>query len=126
MRTSQIFKQLGILDTATNLTAGHPRNAAKNNPKTAVMTAEEDNEPTEKTLEHTPTVSVLSKQQAFQLLNSGRKQAKRSKGATPRPKSALEDSLHGKFVNLGDLLLPVPAKGEFDVKKIKSSLYFFS
>ena len=37
-----------------------------------------------------------------------------------------DSSLEGKFVNLVDLLLPVPIKGEFDVNKIKSSLYFFS
>ncbi|KAI0063332.1 DNA/RNA polymerase [Artomyces pyxidatus] len=34
--------------------------------------------------------------------------------------------LKGKFVNLTDLLPPLPPKGEFDVNKIKSSLYFFS
>jgi hypothetical protein len=40
-----------------------------------------------------------------------------------------DSSLEGKFVNLVDLLLPVPIKGKFDVNysnKIKSSLYFFS
>ena len=39
-----------------------------------------------------------------------------------------DSSLEGKFVNLVDLFLPVPIKGEFDVNKIKSSLYlnFFS
>ena len=32
----------------------------------------------------------------------------------------------GKFVNLVDILPPLPAKGQFDVKTIKQSLYFFS
>lgn len=32
----------------------------------------------------------------------------------------------GKFVELLDLLPPVPQKGDFDVKTIKRSLYFFS
>jgi DNA-directed RNA polymerase len=32
----------------------------------------------------------------------------------------------GKFVNLTDLLPPVPAKGNFKVEAIKSSQYFFS
>lgn len=32
----------------------------------------------------------------------------------------------GKFVDLTALLPPLPKKGEFDVSKIKSSLYFFS
>lgn len=44
------------------------------------------------------------------------------KGGAPAP----EDEFHGKFVDLVDLLPPVPVKGEFDVTKIKSSLYFFS
>jgi DNA-directed RNA polymerase len=45
----------------------------------------------------------------------------------PEAEAESEDSsLEGKFVDLVDLLLPVPIKGEFDVNKIKSSLYFFS
>ena len=32
----------------------------------------------------------------------------------------------GKFVNLTDLLPPVPAKGDFKVEAIKGSQYFFS
>lgn len=32
----------------------------------------------------------------------------------------------GKFVNLTDLLPPVPAKGNFKVEAIKGSQYFFS
>lgn len=35
-------------------------------------------------------------------------------------------SFEGKFVDLTTLLPPLPKKGEFDVSKIKSSLYFFS
>lgn len=35
-------------------------------------------------------------------------------------------SFEGKFVDLTALLPPLPKKGEFDVSKIKSSLYFFS
>lgn len=34
--------------------------------------------------------------------------------------------LAGKFVNLTDLLPPVPAKGNFKVEAIKGSQYFFS
>ena len=37
-----------------------------------------------------------------------------------------DSSLEGnKFVNLVDLLLPVPIKGENDMNKIKSSPYFY-
>ena len=89
---------------------------------------EEDEGPTEETPDRPPpTVSLLSKEQAMKLLNPGRGQAARAKGAgAQRAKSALESSLEGKFVDLVDLLPPVPTKGEFDVNKIKSSLYFFS
>lgn len=34
--------------------------------------------------------------------------------------------LAGKFVNLTDLLPPLPAKGNFKVEAIKGSQYFFS
>lgn len=89
-----------------------------------------------------PTVSVVSKEQAMQLLKPGRAAGNRKRSRS-RSKSkeagngdlkseaeaetGTEDSsLEGKFVDLVDLLLPVPIKGEFDVNKIKSSLYFFS
>jgi DNA-directed RNA polymerase len=120
--TSPILKQLGVLNAASDISA---RNTAKNDSETAVVTAEKDEEPKEKTLERPPTVAVLTKEQALQLLKPGREQAKRSK-LMGRPPLLPEESLAGKFVNLVDLLPPVPAKGEFDVNKIKSSLYFFS
>lgn len=88
---------------------------------------EENEEPVEKTLDRPPTVSLVSKEQIVQLLKPVRGQAKRVKGVVaPEDKSAPEDSLEGKFVDLVDLLPVVPSKGEFDVNKIKSSLYFFS
>lgn len=34
--------------------------------------------------------------------------------------------LMGKFVNMTDLLPPLPQKGEFNVERIKKSQYFFS
>ncbi|EJU00189.1 DNA/RNA polymerase [Dacryopinax primogenitus] len=34
--------------------------------------------------------------------------------------------LKTRFVNLIDIIPPVPSKGEFDIQKIKDSLYFFS
>ena len=83
-----------------------------------------------------PVVSVVSKEQAMQLLKPGplvtasRRQKSRSKldgEADNEAETETEDpSLEGKFVNLVDILLPLPSKGEFDVNKIKSSLYFFS
>jgi len=107
------------------------------------------------------TVSVVSKEQAMQLLKPDQAAATRKRsgskstsatatatvtttptheGADGNSKSSIvppeaeaetgakvgHSSLEGKFVNLVDLLLPVPSKGEFDVNKIKSSLYFFS
>ena len=33
---------------------------------------------------------------------------------------------YGNYVKLSDILPPVPSKGDFDVKTIKKSLYFFS
>jgi DNA-directed RNA polymerase len=92
-----------------------------------VVTTDEGEEPVEKTLDHPPTVSLVSKEQAVNLLNPLSKQANRVKGAlAPEDKSTSEDSLEGKFVDIVDLMPPVPSKGEFDVNKIKSSLYFFS
>ena len=125
--TSQILKQLGILDIATDIAASR---RSKTTAETASGTAAvmtEDEEPVDKTLDRPPTVSVVSKEQAVKLLKPVRRQAKRVEGVVaPENKFSPEDSLEGKFVDLVDLLPLVPSKGEFDVHKIKSSLYFFS
>lgn len=126
MGTSQILKQLGILDTA-DMTSRRSRNTTKTAPETTTVTLEKDGEPTEETPDSPSTVSLLSKEQVMKLLKPGPGQPTRAKGAVAQQtKSVLKTSLEGKFVDLIDLLPPVPTKGEFDVKKIKSSLYFFS
>lgn len=108
------------------MTSRRSKNTAETAPETAT-TPEEDGGPTEQTPDRPPTVSLLSKEQVMKLLNPACGQATRAKGAgAQQAKSALEKSLEGKFVDLADLLPPVPTKGEFDVNKIKSSLYFFS
>ena len=97
--------------------SSRPNKAAAEPSVEKADTAEEEDEPLT-ALQGPPKVSVLSKEQAVDLLKPGRGGRNSSKGA--------EDSLEGKFVDLVDLLPPVPVKGEFDVTKIKSSLYFFS
>jgi DNA-directed RNA polymerase, mitochondrial len=126
--TSQILRHLGIFGTATDIAASRrPKATAETASGTAAMTMDEHKEPVEKTLDHPPTVSLVSKEQAVKLLKPVRGGAKRVKGAVaPEGKSAPEDSLEGKFVDIVDLIPSVPSKGEFDVNKIKSSLYFFS
>ena len=37
-----------------------------------------------------------------------------------------DDAAEHRFVNVVDILPPLPQKGTFDVTKIKNSLYFFS
>lgn len=125
--TSQILRHLGIFGTATNIAASRrPKTTAETASGTAAMTMDEDEEPVEKAPDHPPTVSVVSKEQVVKLLKPVRG-AQRVKGAVaPEGKSAPEDSLEGKFVDIVDLIPSVPLKGEFDVNKIKSSLYFFS
>ncbi|KAF8269611.1 DNA/RNA polymerase [Lactarius quietus] len=113
LKTSQLLKQLGIIDTATGITSRHPRSAleavvepSSETSADAVIrsaSAEEDEEPTE--------------------MVDSRGQRRNKTATTP---GQPEDSLEGKFVDLVDLFPPVPVKGEFDVNKIKSSLYFFS
>ena len=118
-----MLKNLSVLNVATD------REAAKSddngNPEPAVVEmAEKDDAPTtEKKPERPSTVSVVSRDQALLLLKPGR-----GKGKKPRamPAQSKDTLLEGKFVNVVDLLLPRPARGEFDVNKIKSSLYFFS
>ena len=120
-----MLQQLDVFEDATDTVA---LNTAKddddNNSEAAVVEmSEKDREPTtEKTPEDPPTVTVLSREQALRILKPGRKGRKQRRTSSQDK----EDSLQGKFVNLVDLLRPVPAKGEFDVNKIKSSLYFFS
>ncbi|KAH9056429.1 DNA/RNA polymerase [Lactarius vividus] len=137
LKTSQILKQLGILDTATNISSRRSKNTIDAVPElatettdAAIQTAEEDEEPAE-IVERPPTVSVLSKEQVVMLLKPVHGVARRGRGkassaTTKAGPPATEDSLEGKFVDLVDLLPLVPVKGEFDVNKIKSSLYFFS
>jgi DNA-directed RNA polymerase len=109
------------------MTSRRSRNTTKTAPETTTVTLEKDGEPTEETPDSPSTVSLLSKEQVMKLLKPGPGQPTRAKGAVAQQtKSVLKTSLEGKFVDLIDLLPPVPTKGEFDVKKIKSSLYFFS
>jgi DNA-directed RNA polymerase len=137
LKTSQILKQLGILDTATDISTRRPKNAAEavleptlaTKTVDAVVQAAEEDEELAEMVERPPVVSVLSKEQAVKLLKPVRGQARRIKknaSSVTQDQPAPEDSLEGKFVDLVDLLPPVPVKGEFDVNKIKSSLYFFS
>lgn len=111
------------------MTARRPQNTAEPASEIASVTIEEDEEPMDKAQAQDcpPTVSVLSKEQVVKLLKPSRGGQRRvSRGAAQESKPVSEDSLEGKFVDLVGLLPPVPTKGEFDVNKIKSSLYFFS
>ncbi|KAI0052454.1 DNA/RNA polymerase [Auriscalpium vulgare] len=54
------------------------------------------------------------------------KQGAKSEARRRTKEEVEEEALQGKFVNLVDLLPPLPKKGEFDVNKIQSSVYFFS
>lgn len=70
----------------------------------------------------------------------GEEKPKKKKRGTKRGKSKLvlpkhiqeivegtsEEAADYKFVDLVDLIPPLPQKGSFDVKTIKQSLYFFS
>ena len=133
LKTSQILVQLGIVDTAAGMSSRRSKKAAEAvlEPPTdeAIQPpTEEDEELPEVVVDRPPTVSVLSKEQAVKLLKPAtRGGAKRGKGATTQGQpAASEAELAGMFVDLVELLPPVPVKGEFDVNKIKSSLYFFS
>ena len=161
LRTSQILKQLGILDTAIDIGSRQAKNTIEPDfgPTSATeatdeatqttsategadevtrttsateaadevtQTTEEDKEPA-KIEERPPTVSVLSKEEALNLLKPVCGPGRPRKGsATTQDQPSLEDLLESKFVDVGELLPPVPKKGEFDVNKIKKSLYFFS
>ena len=124
-----MLKQLGVLDTVTEMTARRAKNTAETASEMASVTIEEHEEPMKKgqARDCPPTVSLLSKEQVVKLLKPSRGGQGRAHGAAAlQGKSGFEDSLEGKFVDLVGLLPPVPTKGEFDVNKIKSSLYFFS
>jgi DNA-directed RNA polymerase len=156
-----MLKQLSILNAATDPKSPRTtKNTARDSSETtAAVTAttgeekeagaENENDAVldERATSPSPTVSVVSKEQALELLIPTRHEQaaatrKRSRSGSKSTPVATADGngnaeaetetesgdpcLEGKFVNLVDLLLPVPIKGEFDVNKIKSSLYFFS
>jgi DNA-directed RNA polymerase len=138
-----MIKHLGVFNTATDLKSRRTKNTApdlETAAVTATTAAGEKGEAEEAVLESaaSPAVSVVSKEQAMQLLVPGHHELatatrKRSRSTMSESQIAAgagagaeDPALVGKFVDLVDLLLPVPSKGEFDVNKIKSSLYFFS
>ena len=166
-----MLKQLGLLTGRKSRRTKNTNPVSETAAVTATATAEEEaaavendcnkSKEEEAALESAApqTVSVVSKEQAMQLLKPDQAAATRKRSGskstsaaatvttTPTHEGADGDlkssvvppeaeaetgakvgdaSLEGKFVNLVDLLLPVPSKGEFDVNKIKSSLYFFS
>ncbi|KAG8799771.1 DNA-directed RNA polymerase [Serendipita sp. 399] len=45
---------------------------------------------------------------------------------TSSEKQEIEDKLRDRFVNLLDVLPPIPEKGKFNIEVIKDSQYFFS
>ena len=49
-----------------------------------------------------------------------------STGVHPESMDELDQQLFGKFVDLTDLIPPLPKKGSFDVADIRKSQYFFS
>lgn len=150
-----MIKHLGLLDAATDIASRRNKDATSDLETaavTATTAAGEKGEAEEAVLESaaSPAVSLISKEQAMQLLVPGHheqatatRKRSRSRSTTSKSKIAagagagadaetgtgtetIDPALEGKFVDLVDLLLPVPSKGEFDVNKIKSSLYFFS
>lgn len=70
-----------------------------------------------------PEPTTLSREEIVELFTPKRKGPGRK---SLDELEARDVSVEGMFVNLTDLLPPLPKKGEFDVNKIKSSLYFFS
>jgi len=144
-----MLKQLGILDNLPSRNATESTAPDSLETIAAVMPAAAEKENEAVLEEHAtsplPTVSVMSKEQAMQLLKPSEQAAATRKRCRSKKSKVVataagdrnaaeaetetesgDSSLEGKFVNLVDLLLPVPIKGEFDVNKIKSSLYFFS
>lgn len=140
-----MLKQLGLANTRTDLTSSRTTNAAPDATTGEKGRAVETDYNEEKAVLERATapsaVSVVSKAQAMELLKPGprkraaatrkRKRSSKKSGDEAEAETDTETenedpSLEGKFVDVVDLLLPVPSKGEFDVNKIKSSLYFFS
>jgi DNA-directed RNA polymerase len=147
LKSLLMLKLFDDLDTSTDSISRCTKNTVtapdSESPTTVMATATAgekgatENEAKEE--EKVVSMSVVSKEQAMQLLKPGphkeatgtrKRSGSKNKGATATRKagngSSEDSSLEGKFVDLVDLLLPVPSKGEFDVNKIKSSLYFFS
>ncbi|OSD03827.1 DNA/RNA polymerase [Trametes coccinea BRFM310] len=76
-------------------------------------------------------VELAADAEAADAEGEGKKPKKKRAKSAPKAKDRkskeeIEKRLEGKFVNLVDVLPPLPEKGKFDVKAIKDSLYFFS
>ncbi|KAI0291577.1 hypothetical protein BC826DRAFT_1022569 [Russula brevipes] len=100
--TSNALKEQGIVAKARDIAARRTKSAAKPTSETAAMTTEEEEEPSP------PCVFEVPEEEMWPT------------------KAAQEAFDEREFVNVVDLLPPVPEKGEFDVNKIMTSLYFFS
>jgi len=100
--TSNALKEQGIVGKARDIVARRTKSAAKTTSETAAMTTEEEEEPSP------PCTLEVSEEEMWP------------------SKADLEAFDERSFVNVVDLLPPVPEKGEFDVNKIMTSLYFFS
>ena len=118
--------------------ASHADPAADFNPLSGEIPAEES-QSSASAEETAPTAPLRKKRRtraemeadrlAAQKLREEKKQAalaeKRAK-AEAKAAATTEAAVQSKFVRLVDLLPPLPQKGEFDVKTIKRSKYFFS
>ncbi|KAI0351261.1 DNA/RNA polymerase [Trametes cingulata] len=112
----QYFKQLKLNPDSLNLSPEDVKTLTE-----AVVEEPEAEKPSEAALaedEEEPEDEDVDEE-------TGKTKKRRAKKGM-RSVAEIEQRLAGKFVNLVDILPPLPEKGKFDVKTIKDSQYFFS
>ena len=80
--------------------------------------------PAERAAAHTEALSQAESESEVE--PAPKRRRRRSAKADSEEGADIDDVISEKFVDLVDILPPLPKKGEFDVSTIKKSLYFFS
>ncbi|KAA1474146.1 DNA/RNA polymerase [Dentipellis sp. KUC8613] len=130
LRTESLMRSLGLTENDTLVTTSEEEAAALESADVSSVLVEGEAAPAAEN----GVVTISREQVKAELNKKKRGTARRTKAAAAAAEAEDGAGAEGdvpakfqtKFVNLTDMLPRLPKKGEFDVSKIRQSLYFFS